>query len=42
MRRGEKTLAPYLIKIAPLGGYLVHANDPPPRETVTWQARSRT
>jgi hypothetical protein len=40
-RRRKATLAPYLMKIARLGGYLARAKDPPPGNTVMWRGVSR-
>ena len=37
----KKTLSPYLIKIAKLGGYLARTSDPPPGNTVMWRGMSR-
>ena len=36
-----RTLSPYLIKIARLGGYLARAKDPPPGNIVMWRGLSR-
>ena len=36
-----KTLSPYLIKVARLGGYLARTSDPPPGNTVIWRGLSR-
>jgi len=36
-----KRLGTYLIKIARLGGYLAHKNDPPPGNVVMWRGLSR-
>ena len=40
-RRRKATVAPYLMKIARLGGYLARAKDPPPGNTVMWRGVSR-
>ena len=40
-RRRQPTLAPYLTKIARLGGYLARTKDPPPGNTVMWRGLSR-
>ena len=40
-KTGRKTLAPYLIKLARLGGYLARAKDPPPGNMVIWRGLSR-
>jgi Transposase DNA-binding/Transposase DDE domain len=40
-RRRKATLAPYLMKIARLGGYLARAKDPPPGNAVMWRGVSR-
>ena len=34
-------LSLYLTKLAPLGGYLARAKDPPPGNTVMWRAMTR-
>jgi len=39
--RRQKTLSPYLTKIARLGLYLARASDPPPGNTVMWRGLSR-
>jgi hypothetical protein len=37
----RKSISPYLIKIARLGGYLARASDPPPGNIVMWRGLSR-
>jgi hypothetical protein len=40
-RPRQRTLSPYLTKIARLGGYLARSKDPPPGNTVMWRGLSR-
>jgi hypothetical protein len=40
-RRRQRTLSPYLTKIARLGGYLARSKDPPPGNMVMWRGLSR-
>ncbi|MEY9591167.1 hypothetical protein ABIA06_003458 [Bradyrhizobium yuanmingense] len=39
--KARNTLSQCLIKIAPLGGYLARASDPPPGNSVRWRGLSR-
>ena len=37
----KKAIADYIVKISRFGGYLAHANDPPPGNIVMWRGMSR-